>query len=156
MVKRASPVALAAIAFALPPLHTSGYPYARQCPRAGIHDAVDRWKMNTCNCTSYVAWALASNGYRVDWFIPGAMDAWNWPNVARRRHLAVGERARPGAVAVWPDQGPFGHVAFVIGVHRDGTFDVAEYNRPGGIRFGFDTRARVSSDDVEFVYVPRR
>lgn len=155
MVKRAPSLALAALALATAPPHTAGYPYARSCPRAGVRDAVDRWKMNTCNCTSYVAWALAANGYRVDWFVPGAMDAWNWPNVARRKRIPTGLRPRVGSVAVWPSWGRFGHVAFVTAVHADGTFDVAEYNTPHHVRFGFDVRRRVVVDDVRFVYVPR-
>lgn len=112
--------------------------------------------MSTCNCTSYVAWALSANGYRTAWFVPGSMDAWNWPNVAARHGIRTGTRARAGAVAVWPDWGRLGHVAFVTAVHPDGTFDVAEYNRPGGRRFAFSTRRRVAVDDVVFVYVPRR
>jgi surface antigen len=156
VVARASSVAAAALALAAPPLHTSGYPYARQCPGAGVRDAVDRWKMNTCNCTSYVAWALAANGYRIDWFVPGSMDAWNWPNVAARRGIPVGRRPRVGAVAVWPEWGRLGHLALVTGVHPDGNFDVAEYNRPGGVRFGFDRRFDVRAEDVVFVYPPRR
>lgn len=138
-----------------PPV-THGYPYARACPQAGIRDAVDRWKMNTCNCTSYAAWVLWRNGYRIDWFVPGSMDAWNWPNVARRARIPAGTAPRVGAVAVWPEWGKFGHLAFVTAVHGDGTFDVAEYNRPGGVRFGFDTRVGVRGDDVTFLYVPRR
>lgn len=159
MGSRAPSVALAALALAgtpHAPLVTDGYPYAGACPRAGIRDAVDRWKMNTCNCTSYAAWALWRNGYRVDWFVPGSMDAWNWPNVARAKRIATGGRPRVGAVAVWPEWGRFGHLAFVTAVHGDGTFDVAEYNRPGGVRFGFDRRTAVDPDDVTFVYVPRR
>ena len=134
---------LAGGAQARPGLKTSGYTYARACPGAGRHDSVDRWKMNTCNCTSYVAWALAANGFRTDWFVPGSMDAWNWPNVARLKGLHTGDKPRAGAVAVWPEWGEFGHVAFVTAVHADGSFDVAEYNRPGGLKFGFDRRARV-------------
>lgn len=156
MVSRASSVAALALAFTAPAFHTFTYRYAHSCPHAGVVDAVDRWKMNTCNCTSYVAWALASNGYRIDWFIPGSMDAWNWPNVARKRRIPQGARPRPGAVAVWPEWGRFGHVAFVTAVHADGTFDVAEYNLPGGVRFGFDRRTGVRVDDVVFLYVPRR
>jgi surface antigen len=156
----AATAAAAALALAAGPhaaLVTRGYPYASSCPAAGVRDAVDRWKMNTCNCTSYVAWALSRNGYRIDWFVPGAMDAWNWPNVARRRGIAVGARPRPGAVAVWPDWGKLGHVAIVTAAHADGTFDVAEYNPPGGRpRFAFDRRTRVDADDVTFLYVPRR
>jgi len=112
--------------------------------------------MNTCNCTSYVAWALAANGYRTDWFVAGSMDARYWPEVAERHRIATGHRARVGAVAVWPESGKFGHLALVTAVHADGSFAVAEYNRPGGVRFGFDRRARVSLEDVTFVYVPRR
>ena len=147
---------IAAGAQAGPRLKTSGYPYARACPGAGVRDDVDRWKMNTCNCTSYVAWALAANGYRIDWFVAGAMDAWHWPAVAERHHIATGERARVGAVAVWPEWGKFGHLALVTAVHADGSFDVAEYNRPSGVKFGFDRRTRVSPNDVTFLYVPRR
>lgn len=149
-------LSLAGGAQARPGLKTSGYAYARVCPGAGRRDAVDRWKMNTCNCTSYVAWALAVNGLRTDWFVAGSMDAWNWPNVARRAGIRTGDRPRAGAVAVWPEWGRFGHVAFVTAVHADDSFDVAEYNRPGGVKFGFDRRTRVSPDDVTFVYVPRQ
>jgi surface antigen len=138
-------------------LVTAGYPYASECPKAGIQDRVDRWRMNTCNCTSYVAWALARNGYRTDWFVAGRMDAWNWPNIAERKGIPVGSTPRPGAVAVWPEWGQRGHLAFVVSVHAGGRFDVAEYNTPGHVRFGFDRRRDVKpSDDIVFLYVPRR
>jgi surface antigen len=137
-----------------------GYAYARRCPAAGFRDAVDRWGMNTCNCTSYVAWALAANGQRTDWFIRGAMDAFNWPSVARRRGIPTGARPRVRAVAVWPRLArPFGHVAYVTKVEPDGSFDVAEYNLPRaahGARFAFDVRTDVSRRGATFVYVPRR
>ena len=100
----------------------SGYPLAGRCPAAGVRDDVDPWMMNSCNCTSYVAWALEANDQRTDWFVPGSMDAWNWPNVARRAGLPVGTAPRVGAVAVWSKLSkPFGHVAYVTAVHRDGT-----------------------------------
>jgi surface antigen len=138
-------------------LVTAGYPYAASCPRAGIEDRVDRWLMNTCNCTSYAAWALWRNGFRTDWFAPGRMDAWNWPNVARREGIAVGSTPRPGAIAVWPEWGRFGHLAFVAAVHPGGRFDVAEYNTPGHVRFGFDRRTDLPPRaEIVFVYVPRR
>ncbi|MHB8470950.1 MAG: CHAP domain-containing protein [Gaiellaceae bacterium] len=162
MEPRASSVAvgLALLALAGSPaaLVTGGYSYARSCPAAGDRDDVDRWKLNTCNCTSYVAWALTANGYRTDWFVPGAMDAANWVHVAWKRGLRVGTVARPGAVAVWPRLGKRGHVAFVTAVDpADGSFSVAEYNRPHGVRFGFDRRTGISpAGDVSFIYVPRR
>jgi surface antigen len=153
----AAALVLAAGAHAQARLVTAGYPYASSCPQAGDRDDVDRWKMNTCNCTSYAAWALWRNGYRTDWFVAGSMDAWNWPNVARRHGIPSGASARVGAVAVWPAWGKFGHVAVVTAVHGHGTFDVAEYNLPGRRpKFGFDRRTSVSPRGVTFVYVPRR
>jgi surface antigen len=152
----AAALVLAAGAHAQARLVTTGYPYAASCPGAGDRDDVDRWKMNTCNCTSYAAWALWENGYSVDWFVPGSMDAWNWPNVARRHGIPSGTSPRVGAVAVWPHWGRFGHLAVVTAVHGDETFDVAEYNRPGRRpKFGFDRRTGVSPRGVTFVYVPR-
>ena len=134
-----------------------GYPYAARCPAAGIADAVDRWKMDECNCTSFVAWALAANGYRTDWFVPGSMDAWNWPHVARLAGLQVGRTPHAGAVAVWPEVSRFGHVAYVTSVRPGGLFDVAEYNLPGGRRFAFDERESLRpGGDVTFIYVPAR
>jgi surface antigen len=136
-----------------------GYPYAGRCPEAGEDELVDRWGMYACNCTSFVAWALHVNGQRTDWFIPGSMDAWNWPNVARRKGLRVAAKPRVGAVAAWPKLArPFGHVAYVTRLHDDGTFDVAEYNQPGdrSHRFRFDVRTHVARAGASFIDVPER
>ena len=137
-----------------------GYSYAQRCPAGGIADVVDRWGMYECNCTSYVAWALQANGQRIDWFIRGAMDAWNWPHVAGLAGIAVGKHPRVGAVAVWPKLAPpFGHIAYVSSVGRNGDFDVAEYNyRPatGFEPFVFDIRRGVSPHGAKFIYVPLR
>ena len=136
-----------------------GYPYTDQCPGAGLADVVDRWGMYECNCTSYVAWALTANHQRIDWFIRGSMDAWNWPNVARMSRLTVDRHATPGSVVVWPQIAkPFGHIAYVTAAHADGTIDVAEYNLPGlngSETFGFDTRADVRPSGAVFIHVPR-
>jgi surface antigen len=132
-----------------------GYPYGRQCPAAGYEERGDRWNMNTCNCTSYVAWALDANGQRVDWFRLGQMDARNWPAVARSQGIPLGPVPRVGAVVVWPRlTPPWGHVGYVVAVHPDGRFDVAEYNlrRP----FLFDARYGVSPAGATVIYVPRR
>lgn len=135
-----------------------GYPYSARCPGAGIADLVDRWGMYACNCTSYVAWALAANHQRIDWFVRGSMDAWNWPNVARRSSLRVDRRPSRGAVVVWPSLAqPFGHVAYVTGVEPGGTVDIAEYNYPGpnGTEtFGFQTRTFTSTAGAVFIHVP--
>ena len=131
------------------------YPYGRQCPAAGYENTYDRWTMSTCNCTSYVAWALDANGRRIDWFELGEMDAHNWPRVARDAGIPTGTVPRGDAVAVWPHvTPPYGHIAFVTAVRPDGTFDVAEYNLQR--RFRFDARYRVSPAGVTFIYVPPR
>ena len=133
-----------------------GYRYAANCPGAGIAERVDRWQMYECNCTSYVAWALAANRQRTDWFIPGSMNAENWPHVARLAGIATGTKPRVGAVAVWPHSSPFGHVAYVVALDPGGRFDVAEYNLPGagGETFAFDIRGDVSPIGATFIYVP--
>lgn len=137
-----------------------GYPYAARCPGAGVGDVVDRWGMYACNCTSYVAWALVANHQRIDWFIRGSMDAWNWPNVARLAGLTVDRVPAVGSVAVWPEiAAPFGHVAYVTAVRPSHTVDVAEYNFPGprgAETFGFETRSFVRLGDAVFIHVPRR
>jgi surface antigen len=136
----------------------SGYPYASRCPEAAEAEVVDRWHMYACNCTSYVAWALHANGQRTDWFIAGSMDAWNWPNVARRKGLRVDSKPHVGAVAAWPKLArPLGHVAYVTRLHDDGTFDVAEYNFPNArAHFRFDLRTHVDRDGASFIDVPAR
>ena len=137
-----------------------GYAYANRCPAAGIADIVDRWEMDVCNCTSYVAWALEVNGQRTDWFIPGAMNAWNWPHVAQLAGLQVVHAPAVGAVAVWPKlNSPFGHVAYVTSVEADGSFSVGEYNSPtpfGRNSFGFDVRSGLRRVGALFILVPPR
>ena len=136
-----------------------GYLYATRCPQAGVEDVVDRWGMYACNCTSYVAWALQTNNQRTDWFIRGAMNAWNWPHVARLAGLRVDREPSVGSVAAWPQLAkPFGHVAYVTGVPGPLLVDVAEYNLPeqGRQTFLFDRRDEVSTAGAVFIHVPRR
>ena len=154
-----------ALAIAAAPAHAGrvaiyGYPWAAHCPGAGIAEQVDHWKMYACNCTSYVAWALDANGQRTDWFIAGAMDAKNWPHVASLANFDEGTQPRVGALAVWPKLSPpDGHVAYVVAVHPDGSFKVAEYNfgaKEGYAPFTFDLRDGVRPGGAEFIYVPKR
>jgi surface antigen len=152
-----APSGLSRAAAAAPIIY--GYPYASRCPGAGIAEVVDRWGMYACNCTSYVAWALSANGERTTWFIPGSMDAWNWPNVAHLSGLRVDKVPEVGAVVVWPKIArPFGHVAYVTALRPRGAIDVAEYNlrAVAGQRFGFDTRSWVRPRDALFIHVPKR
>jgi surface antigen len=137
-----------------------GYSWASRCPAAGQADKIDRWRMYACNCTSYVAWALDANGQRTDWFIPGAMNAWNWPHIASLSEIETGLEPRIGAVAVWPTiSPPFGHIAYVTAVHADRTFDAAEYNLgplDGFTPYTFDVRTGLLARGAIFIYVPHR
>src|SRR5258708_14007508 len=99
------------LAIAATPVHSSrvaiyGYPLAPRCPAAGVADSIDRWKMYACNCTSYVAWALTANGQRTDWFVAGAVDAWNWPHGARLSGLHPRPQPPVGAPALCPTLSP--------------------------------------------------
>jgi len=95
---------------------------------------------------------------------PGTADAWLGSDYLGRDVLTMlvyGGRATlwVGAVAAWPKLArPFGHVAYVTGLHDDGTFDVAEYNRPGdrSNRFRFDIRTHVEREGASFIDVPER
>jgi surface antigen len=158
-------VLFVSLAFAAAPVHSSsvvlyGYPLAPHCPAAGVADTIDRWKMYSCNCTSYVAWALEANNQRTDWFVAGAMDARNWPHIAELSGIEVGTQPRVGAVAVWPKLSPpYGHIAYVAAVNADGTFRVGEYNfgpLHGYLPFTFDVRDDVRPAGAEFIYVPKR
>lgn len=74
----------------------------------------------------------------------GAMDAWNWPHVARLPGLRVDQHPQRGAAAVWAKLSPpFGHVGYVTAVDPDGGFAVSESNFPpasGFQPFLFDQR----------------
>jgi len=95
----------------------SGYPYGSP-PAGGLIDTPDPWGYLIGECTSYVAWKRASIGRPV----PRAMgNARDWAGMA-------GGGPAPGAVAVFPYVGYYGHVAYVEAVYGNGTILISEYN----------------------------
>ena len=154
----AAALVLAAGAHAQARLVTDGYPYASSCPQAGDRDDVDRWKMNTCNCTSYAAWALWRNGYRTDWFVrrlDGRVELAERRAAARDPVRVGGARRCGGRVA------GVGEVRPHRRRHRRCTATAPSTWRsttcPADVRSSGSTGARPSRrDGVTFVYVPRR
>lgn len=104
----------------------SGYPFGNP-PPGNIIDTPDPWGYLIGECTSYVAWKRAAMGRP----IPRAMGnagQWAW----RANSGPV-----PGAVAIFPYVGGYGHVAMVEAVYGNGTILISEYN---WIPYSYSTR----------------
>ncbi len=91
--------------------------------------AWDSWGYGFRNCTSWVAYKLATDG-KVGFTFLG--NAANWPGNAAARGIPVsyGSGAQPGDAAVNPN-GYYGHVMYVEAVTPDGQVVVSDYNRMG-------------------------
>ncbi len=90
----------------------------------------DQWEFFYRNCTSYVAWRSAQDGFDITPLGPGRSglgDAGSWhTNASRFDELSVGNEPRVGSFAVFAN-GPFGHVAYVERIAGDRVL-VSEYN----------------------------
>lgn len=89
----------------------------------------DPWGYGYRNCTSWVAYKLASDN-KVGFTYLG--NAANWPSAAAARGFQVsyGSGAQVGDAAVNPN-GYYGHVMYVEAVNNDGTVMISDYNRMG-------------------------
>ena len=88
----------------------------------------DPWGYYLRNCTSYVAWKLRSLGIAARLVVDNG-NAATWPSRTQAKGVRHGSMPREGSVAVnRRADGRLGHVAFVAGVHSDGTITVLEYN----------------------------
>ena len=90
----------------------------------------DTWEFFYRNCTSYVAWRSAQDGFEITPPAPGRSglgDAGSWhKNASRYDELSVGTEPRVGSFAVFAN-GPFGHVAYVERISGDRVL-ISEYN----------------------------
>lgn len=90
----------------------------------------DEWEFFYRNCTSYVAWRSAQDGFEITPPAPGRSglgDAGSWhKNASRYDELSVGTEPRVGSFAVFAN-GPFGHVAYVERISGDRVL-ISEYN----------------------------
>lgn len=90
----------------------------------------DKWEFFYRNCTSYVAWRSAQDGFELTPLGPGRSglgDAGSWhTNASRYDKLSVGNEPKVASFAVFAN-GPFGHVAYVERIAGDRVL-VSEYN----------------------------
>lgn len=97
----------------------------------------DQWGMDLRNCTSYVAWRVATEFGGDSSGLGGAK---TWDDGATAKGWIVrptGQRPEIGDIAQWDTGGGgFGHVGFVEIVHADGSVLIAEFNRGLDGNFG--------------------
>lgn len=90
----------------------------------------DTWEFFYRNCTSYVAWRSAQDGFELTAPGPGRSllgDAGSWHiNAQKADGLTVGTEPKVGSFAVFAS-GPFGHVAYVEKITGDRVL-ISEYN----------------------------
>ncbi len=91
--------------------------------------AWDVWGYGFRNCTSWVAYKLASDGKSGFTYLGNAA---NWPAGAAARDYSVtyGNGAQAGNAAVNPN-GYYGHIMYVEAVLPDGRVVISDYNRLG-------------------------
>jgi surface antigen len=120
-----------------------GYPYAH-----APYGQTDPWGFTTRECTSYVAWRLNQAGdgdFQDEMVSPTGQevvfgDADHWDTAARELGDRVSRTPEVGAIAQWNAAestiykglttvaSPYGHVAYVVAVHDDGSVTVDQYN----------------------------
>jgi surface antigen len=109
----------------------------------------DQWREYNRECTSFVAWALASrNGFNMPFFA----NARDWGAMARARGYAVNGTPAPGSVA-WSTAGTFGHVAYVQSV-SGGSVYIEEYNH--NLRGTFSARTVPASTFTGYIHFADR
>ena len=103
-----------------------GDDYPPQWRNAPQDSVLDNWREYNRECTSFVAWALASrNGFSMP-FYANAID---WGPKATAAGFRVDAVPAPGAVA-WSGAGKWGHVAYVQDVSGS-SVHIEEYNEYG-------------------------
>jgi surface antigen len=134
------------VPFLASPAHAAGndYPYRNSTSST----ASDRWGFTQRQCVSFTAWRLAQHHRTIN----NSGNAWgnasHWDEAARAKRITISSRPRVGAVAQWNageksayyaqgggtgylQAGPYGHVAYVTAVYRDGSVTVEQYNVNG-------------------------
>ena len=114
--------------------------------------ALDEWTYYKRNCTSYVAFRIASNGkgHLVKWLGNGG----RWYDNAGARGIAVGQTPRVGAAVSFNFRNSeYGHVAYVEDIINGGSqFIISEYNMKSD---GTYSSRKINSNDstiTGFVY----
>lgn len=121
-------------------------------------DRLDPWGYFLRNCTSYVAWRSAQEGFALDTAGPNRRslgDGGSWgdkKNVAKYEELSVGREPKVGSFAVFKLSG-FGHVAFVEEISGD-RVRISEYNFAPFGSGGYSERWIPRYQPSSYVYTP--
>lgn len=131
----------------------AGYPYP--CWSASC---VDPWALYYRECTSYVAWRLANQGYGVRGFA-GAGHAYQWPGTAAG-YTSQSSTPKKGDAAVYDayENGAAwtGHVMYVEQVYGDGSILISEYNWAGNGTYSERRLTPSEYSGTTFISFPRR
>ncbi|MDO5082540.1 MAG: CHAP domain-containing protein [Arachnia propionica] len=119
----------------------------------GSHErGYDDYGFAWAQCTSYAGFAVRTYHGHKDfnnwWHGAHFGDAKLWADAARQVGIRVDQTPAVGAVAQRLS-GDWGHVAFVVAVHEDGSFTINEYNHVTSRRFSSRV-ARVGSGSHNF------
>lgn len=104
-------------------------------------------------CTSYAAFAVSTyssyKDFQNNWRGQHFGDANTWNFAARAAGIRVDQTPAVGAVAQRM-VGQWGHVAYIIAVHDDGSFDINEYNHVHPKEFSTRYNVRIGSGKENF------
>lgn len=131
----------------------AGYPYP--CWSASC---VDPWALYYRECTSYVAWRLANQGYGVKGF-GGAGHAYQWTGTTAG-YTSQSSTPKKGDAAVFDayENGAAwtGHVMYVEQVYGDGSILISEYNWAGNGTYSERRLTPSEYSGTTFISFPRR
>jgi surface antigen len=115
------------------------YPY-----RTDTTNRADPWGFTKRQCVSFAAWELYQHGHPIRNSTQHWGSAYHWDDAARSLRKVISRRPKVGAIAQWNagerttyytssgtgwiQAGPYGHVAYVTAVYRDGSVRVEQYN----------------------------
>ena len=116
-------------------------------------EGIDDWSFFWGECTSYTAFAIRHYTSHKDfhnyWRGGNGSNRFShskhWDERARAVGIRVDTTPAVGAVAQH-SRNDHGHVAFIVAVHDDGTFDINEYNHGEYHQFGTRTRVSIGKD----------
>lgn len=153
----------ATVASLLPTIQTQGCTVvaAGSSPVAGVDDygpywaskgkyeGLDEWAFYWGECVSYAAFAVRTYSPHKDfvnnWRGVHFGNAKEWDEAARKLGIRVDRTPAVGAV-VQHSRNAYGHVAYIVAVHADGTFDINEYNHGSRHKFGTRSHASIPKD----------
>lgn len=128
------------------PLPQSGICPGTPVPPNAHFNPYHEWGKQTNECTNY-AWSRRTD---LPWFSGNAGWAGNWATSARECGFPVDQTVTPGDIAVFP----YGHVAYVEGVHPNGSYTISEQNF-GCDHCDYETYRTIipsPNDDVQFIH----